>query len=419
MASRIFDVCQPREDVLKGSIQESDFAADLAQVLRGEAPAEYQEPARFFANTYPTRGLKTLLRNVCLRLSGSPEQIGAIFRLDTQFGGGKTHALIGLAHAVRQGAAIAAIGEFVDPALLPKGQTRIAAFDGENADPANGRRLSEAVRAYTPWGELAFALGQEAGYGIVERSDKSGQAPGADTLRELFGTEPCLILLDELAVYLRKVAGGNNANAQAGTQAAEQLTAFLTALFKAVESSPNVALVFTLALGKDSRFTDAYGQETQTIAAFMAEAASVSARKAALLDPTEEDETVKVLCRRLFASVDPAKAEEVVRAYKQLWDAHRDALPKPTLQDRRIDEFLAGYPLHPELMATLTNKTATLGNFQRVRGMLRLLARTVAQLWSSAWTMPTPYICTISIPAASRSGRRSSRASTSARSCRR
>lgn len=55
MASRIFDVCQPREDVRKGPIQESDFAADLAQVLRGEAPVGYQEPARIFANTYPTR----------------------------------------------------------------------------------------------------------------------------------------------------------------------------------------------------------------------------------------------------------------------------------------------------------------------------------------------------------------------------
>lgn len=377
MTPCIFDICTPRKDVFEGALQEADFAADLAQVLRNEGPLDYRSPVRFFDNTYPTRGLRNLLSNVCLRLTDSGAQIGAIFRLDTQFGGGKTHGLIALVHAVRSGRAIPNMAEFLDPSLIPEETVRVAAFDGENADPANGRRLSDTIRAHTPWGELAFALGGEAGYRLVEKSDQSGQAPGADTLRELFGAQPCLILLDELAVYLRKIAGSNHAAA-----AAEQLTAFLTALFKAVESTPRAALVFTLALGKDGKSTDAYSQENQTVASFMAEAASVSARKAALLDPTEEDETVKVLCRRLFASIDPEKARANVAAYKTLWDANKDALPKSSLQDRRHEEFLAGYPLHPELIATLTNKTSTLGNFQRVRGMLRLLARTVAQVWA-------------------------------------
>lgn len=33
------------------------------------------------------------------------------------------------------------------------------------------------------------------------------------------------------------------------------------------------------------------------------------------------------------------------------------------------------------MMATLTNKLSTYGNFQRVRGMLRLLARGVEDVW--------------------------------------
>jgi predicted AAA+ superfamily ATPase len=57
----VFDLCVPRDDVQRGSIAESDFAADLAQVLRGDAPPDYCDPVRFFANTYPTHGLKTLL----------------------------------------------------------------------------------------------------------------------------------------------------------------------------------------------------------------------------------------------------------------------------------------------------------------------------------------------------------------------
>jgi hypothetical protein len=372
----LFDICRPRDDVLQGAIKESDFAADLAQVLRGDAPREYRDPQQFFANTYPTRGLKSLLRNVSLRLAERPEQIGAIFRLDTQFGGGKTHALIALAHALRRGREIPGIGEFIEPDLLPTGEIAIAAFDGENADPANGHRMSEKIRAFTPWGELAFGLARETGYRLVAKSDADGIAPGADTLRELFGARPCLILLDELAVYLRK------AGARPGSSAGGQLTAFLQSLFKAVESCPHAALVYTLALGREGLAGDAYTAETQQIAAFIAEAESISARKATLLDPTEEDETVRVLCRRLFASIDTQRAADMVAAYRALWDAQRDALPAVPLEDRRVDEFVAGYPLHPELIATLTTKTATLSQFQRVRGMLRLLARTVADLWS-------------------------------------
>jgi hypothetical protein len=67
----IFDLCKPREDVEKGSISDSDYAANLANVLTGRASRDYTDPPTFFANTYPTEGLKELLVNVCGRLSGS------------------------------------------------------------------------------------------------------------------------------------------------------------------------------------------------------------------------------------------------------------------------------------------------------------------------------------------------------------
>ncbi len=114
----IFDLCKPRPDVLSGTASDSDFAADLSHVVRGSGgPIEYSEPARFFANTYPTRGLKSLLANVCTRLSGRSGAVAAIFRLDTSFGGGKTHGLIALVHAVRGMSGVSNPGEFVDPEL--------------------------------------------------------------------------------------------------------------------------------------------------------------------------------------------------------------------------------------------------------------------------------------------------------------
>ena len=272
----------------------------MPRSLPDKGSQEYIEPARFFANTYPTRGLKDLLANVCRRLTGAGGEAAAIFRLDTSYGGGKTHGLIALCHAARGMEDVANAAEFVDPALLPSGPVRIAAFDGENADPANGRAMGDGILAFTPWGEIAYALAGTDGYERVRNSDEKRIAPGAETLRELFGGEPTLILLDELSVYLRKVS------ALEGSR--DQLTAFLTSLFKAVEGAPNAALVYTLAIGKDGRATDAYNEENQFIADRMAEAESVSARKATLLNPTEEDETVHVLRRRLFESIDDTRS---------------------------------------------------------------------------------------------------------------
>jgi hypothetical protein len=372
----IFDLCTPRPDVLAGTSSDSDFAADLSHVIRGAGgPAEYSDPAKFFANTYPTRGLKSLLSNVCTRLTGKSGAVAAIFRLDTSFGGGKTHGLIALVHAARGMKNVSNPAEFLDPELIPTIEVKVAAFDGENADPANGRRMGDHVLAFTPWGELAYALAGYDGYQRVRKSDEEGIAPGAETIAELFGDRPALILLDELSIYLRKVRNRPGAR--------DQLTAFLTSLFKAVESSPRATLVYTLAVGKDGKAGDAYSDENQFIADRMAEAESVSARKATLLNPTADDETVQVLRRRLFERIDDVGAAAIIEQYQKLWRDHRDSLSHEATRQSTSSEFASSFPLHPDVLKTFTEKTSTLANFQRVRGMLRILGRTVARLWET------------------------------------
>ena len=73
--STIFDTCRPRPDVLDGTVSDTDFTADLAQVLTGKATAAYRA-VQFFGNTYLTRGLKNLLANVSRRLSGPIFRLG-------------------------------------------------------------------------------------------------------------------------------------------------------------------------------------------------------------------------------------------------------------------------------------------------------------------------------------------------------
>ena len=250
----IFQSCTPREDVRSGATKDELFAADLSQVVRGTAPAEYGDPRLFFRNSHPTRGLRELLKAVCARLSGAGVEVGSVLRLDTQYGGGKTHGLIALYHAVRGMDGVEDPEEFVDPALLPRGEVRVAALDGGTSDPANGLTLEGDLRAYSLWGEMAYQLAGAEGYRRVEQSDRSHTAPGAETIRELFGGRPTLVMIDEVSVYLRKVESARPGQG-------DQFSAFLQALIKAVESSPGVVLVFTLAVGKEGEASDAYRDE--------------------------------------------------------------------------------------------------------------------------------------------------------------
>lgn len=370
----IFELCQPRADVMAGTVAESDYAANLANVLNGRASRDYTDAPTFFTNTYPTEGLKELLVNVCGRLSGRGDSVSAVFRLDTSFGGGKTHGLIALVHAARGMVGVANVAEFVDPALIPSRRVRIAAFDGENADPANGRPMGEGVRAHTPWGEIAYELAGTAGYEIVRRSDEQRIAPGADTIKELFGDDPVLVVLDELGEYLRRVQGMGGR---------DQLTAFLKALLTAIESTPNAAIVYTLAVRSDGKGVDAFAEENEFLASAMSELESVSGRKATNLNPTRDDETAKVIRRRLFASIDDGRASDVISAYREQWANHRDILSEEARRSTTSAEFAQTYPFHPDVLDTLTGKTATLGGFQRVRGMLRILAKTVSTVWAN------------------------------------
>src|ERR1043165_8188364 len=83
----IFSTCRPRADVLAGTVRDDEFMADLSRVVNGTAPADYLDPIAFFAKRYPTRGMKELLKAVCLRLSGKGGEVSSIIRLGTQYGG--------------------------------------------------------------------------------------------------------------------------------------------------------------------------------------------------------------------------------------------------------------------------------------------------------------------------------------------
>jgi predicted AAA+ superfamily ATPase len=86
----------PHEDVLKGTFQQAEFAADLSRVHDGTATAEYQDASLFFQRTFITEGMRLLLDSVVKRLAGRGGD--PVIQLQTAFGGGKTHTMLAVYH---------------------------------------------------------------------------------------------------------------------------------------------------------------------------------------------------------------------------------------------------------------------------------------------------------------------------------
>ena len=90
------EIAIPHADVLKGTFQQSEFAADITAVHSGKAPTEYQDAKAFFERTYITEGMRLLLTQVAQRLSGQGGE--PVIQLQTAFGGGKTHTMLAVLH---------------------------------------------------------------------------------------------------------------------------------------------------------------------------------------------------------------------------------------------------------------------------------------------------------------------------------
>jgi hypothetical protein len=371
----LFESISPRRDVLEGELTEARFAASLEEVVAGTAPEAYGAPNVFFASTYPSGGLKSLLNEALGRVTASRPDAASVIRLETNLGGGKTHNLIALYHAVRGGLTAEQAPELMDPSLLPGAPLRqIGVFVGTSSGASSFPPI-EGVAAKTMWGYLALQLSGPAGYELVKSDDKSLTAPGSDAIKRLLGDEPSLILIDEIARYYA-VAKGISVGE---TTLAGQTTAFLMALMEAVDALPHAVLVITT-----TGLTDAFGEDTADVLKAIDEARELMARKELVLRPSEEADLPRILARRLFEPISAGTGAAVAQAYAEAADAALGSgldLPEGMIGAGWASEVTRTYPFHPALIRVLDKRLSTIPNFQRTRGALRLLARVVRDLW--------------------------------------
>ena len=382
------EVAKPHKDVLAGTFQQSDFAADISRVVNRTATAEYQEAESFFARTYVTEGMNQLMVAVARRLNGLGDE--PVIELRTNFGGGKTHTLLAVYHlATHEGSkaelqGVADVLKAAGVADVP--EAKVAVIDGNALAPNQPqRRGGYSIR--TLWGNLAYQLLGADGYAKLAESDAAGTSPGKTILEDILRSAgPCVILMDELVAYYRQFNTGEKLSG--GTY--ESNISFTQALTEAVKGAPNAILLATLP-ESETEAGGGFGRQA------LEDLTKVFGRVNAIWRPVSTEEGFEIVKRRLFENIaDTAAMEETCRAFAAYYHENRASLPADVQEATWGERMRKCYPIHPEVFIRLYEDWSTLDKFQKTRGVLQYMAIVRNRRWEAG--RDEPMIMPASIP---------------------
>ncbi len=380
------DVITPHDGVIDGNLTQADFAADLQKVYDGDAEDEmYGNPLLFFRQTYMTKGITDLLTNTLRRLAGSGGY--PVIQAKTGFGGGKTHSLIALYHLVTSGSTIAnatwderdresreSIRHIMRNAGISIDQgvdAKISVLNGNHLSPTETTLTANGDPLNTLWGVMAHQLGGQVAYDIIGGAAREGTAPGGRELRQLFGeVGPCIILMDEIVNYARNINDYRQL---------ESVYAFFQNLTEAVKSLSNVVVVISLP-ESEVELGSAEGAVE-----ILRHLETILGRVETVWRPVEDQEGFEVVRRQLFRdeTCDVEARDAACEHYFSTYTRKnlRSKFPSEASQPEYLDRMKQCYPIHPEVFDRLYNDWSTLHNFQRTRGVLRLMAICVHLLY--------------------------------------
>jgi hypothetical protein len=376
-----YNVVYPRDDLQSGRpLDASQFAVHLDKVKTRQGDPTYWKPDEFFARTFLTKNLLNVAAEMVRRLAGETIGTSPAFNMATQFGGGKTHSLTLLYHLAEHGPAAeswAGVRQIMDAARLaklPKAKTAI--FVGMNFDPRGGDDGTPLRR--TPWGDIAWQLGDAPGYNIFADFDREGIAPAGETIGKLFDlvNQPILILVDELINYMSRYR-------QHGLGG--QLYNFLFNLTNEVASRNNAVLAVSVARSEGEVTADDVADQRRIL--------HMLERQSKAVTMSADTDTAEIIRRRLFDWSDGLldsqgrvilnnEATRTCNAYADWVLEQRSFLPTDFPFDRARELFKSTYPFHPVVLSVFERKWQTLPSFQRTRGVLRMLALWVAHAYN-------------------------------------
>ncbi|CAN5476700.1 DUF499 domain-containing protein [soil metagenome] len=380
-----YTVVSPREDIRENkSLDMAEFAVHLDHIRDGRAPEEYQKPEKFFDRTFLTQNLLTLSSEMVRRLSGETAGTSAVFNMATQFGGGKTHSLTLLYHLAKNGerannfTGVKKILEKANVSTVPKAET--AVFVGTEFDAITGRGGDDGTPLRkTPWGEIAFQLGGAEAFALVKEHEEQMSAPGGEVIRKFLPEDkPCLILLDEIMNYVSRTRkrGG-----------AAQFYNFLQNLSEEARARKNVVLCVSLPASIDIELNADDLSEYNRIQKLLD-------RLGKPILMSEKDETSEIIRRRLFewdaGAIDQGGRIILSRDALQTCNKYGDWVyeNKSLLGFEGSDarqSFISSYPFHPSVLSVFERKWASLPTFQQTRGVLRMMALWLNQVYKESY----------------------------------
>ena len=376
------NVIEPHPDVAHGRYKNAEFAADLAQVARGEGAYEYRDPVEFFSRTYVTEGMKGLLVQALRRVNGLDGE--PVIQLKTAFGGGKTHSMLALYHLLRGRAPskkITSIKSVLEAAEVNQPPVcRVAVLVGTALDPAKSKRLANfpGITINTLWGEMAAQLALDAGnpklYDFVKEADKKGVSPGSETIKNLFDAcGPCVVLIDELVAYAKKLWKVDGLPAGSF----DNLISFVQEITEAARASQNSLVVASIPESNIEIGEEGSGGQ-QALAAIE----HTFGRMEAIWKPVAANEGFEIVRRRLFLDCkDETTRDQVCQAFSRLYQENSSDFPTNAKEVDYYERLRSCYPIHPEIFDRLYEDWATIERFQKTRGVLRLMAAVVHNLW--------------------------------------
>jgi predicted AAA+ superfamily ATPase len=183
-----------------------------------------------------------------------------------------------------------------------------------------------------------------------------------------------VILIDELVAYIRQFEEGKTLTG--GTFGSN--LSFIQALTEALKAVPTGVLLASLPQSNREA-----GDQNGINA--LATLSHYFGRIQALWKPVGTEEAFEIVRRRLFSDFnDPAMVESVCRAFSDFYIANKSDFPQETQESRYFERLKQAYPIHPEIFDRLYEDWSSLDNFQRTRGVLKMMAQVIHRLWNDS-----------------------------------
>lgn len=330
-----------------------DQIANLEDLHRGRI-----DPDAFFRRNHFTEGLSALVRNGFDRLSGRSD--GGAFYLSQSMGGGKTHSLIAFALLAQDDG----LRHRIIPQIAPTatfGSAKVVIFNGHQ-NPENFL-----------WGEIADRLGRPE---AMTRFWKDGaKSPGVDDWVAALGTEPVLILLDELPSYLQMAEG----QAVGNSTLADITIGALERLFNALSQLPRACVVVTNLI--DDVFAEGSGKLKSLINTLNKQ----YGKYAQAITPVRQNsgEVFQIIRRKLFDKLpDDDVVDEIAQAYVDELNRAKRVDDIPAVPESYIAHIRETYPFHPSIRDIVARFKENPG-YQQTRALIRILRLAVRNAWQS------------------------------------